>query len=353
MGHALGLGHPNLASESGLGGSDTDLTQATPGPNGIFDLDRGSDRLPGTADDLRGDDVNLNWFSINTNDPFTLPAIVDSSTFSRDVSLLPAGDTASANGGRSTAAGLGLAFTESVMQQGTFPDEAQRTLTADDVAGIRFARAGFDRIQGTSDDYNANLEFVGLTSQADILISFSDGVGVDFAATLRNGAQLTATDFTITSSSIVFNSGGNDFDWFFNDILLPPPGDIDGNGVVDSFDVDDFERLRADPQDFAAANPDLPIELVADLDGSGVVDAFDVDDFERLLAQTTAGIPVPTPASAISLLLTGALPFRRRRVARAACPLSFRRRRVALAACPPVGSGGWWMERPRCQPARG
>ncbi|MEO0957880.1 MAG: matrixin family metalloprotease [Pseudomonadota bacterium] len=55
MGHALGLGHSNLASESGLNGRAANFTDSAPGPDGVLNLDDGADNTVGSADDQRGD----------------------------------------------------------------------------------------------------------------------------------------------------------------------------------------------------------------------------------------------------------------------------------------------------------
>lgn len=226
LGHSLGLAHPNLASESGLSGAATNYTKTTDGPDDDaapgsphddYDLNAGADGVIGSADDVRGDDVNLNWFKTADNNPFTLPGsgIIDSSTYSRDIANLPGSDLFSANGGRDVAALLpGVpANTEAVLQQGTSPGEAQRTLAADDVAGIRYAAAGLDEEQGTPDDYTLNLVNVGQTTSADIVIDFDNAVS--FAAASTGGTFLSADHIAVTTALIRFNEG---FNWFFNDV---------------------------------------------------------------------------------------------------------------------------------------
>ncbi len=128
MGHALGLGHPNVGS--GVGTSN--YTASTPAANS----DAGVDGIIGSADDVRGSDVNLNWFRTSNNNPFTIAGTVDLTTYSRDIANLPGTDLYSANPDRDVAADLGFADTEAAMQQGAFWDEIQRTLGHDDVAGI-------------------------------------------------------------------------------------------------------------------------------------------------------------------------------------------------------------------------
>lgn len=225
MGHSLGLAHINLASESGLSGSNRNYTYSTNGANNTFDLDPGADGVIGSADDLRGDDVNMNFFRKSDNDPFN-PSLgtVDSTTYSRDLTDLPTGDSYSANADRAVGSSLSYANTEAVMQQGTFVDEAQRILGADDVAGILYAWTGFDEIAGTADDYTYTLNYAGLDNTADIVIDF-DNAQTGFAVS-QSGGQLFGTNtvtgnrhFGITNSQIFFNDGSN---WFFNDQLAVP-----------------------------------------------------------------------------------------------------------------------------------
>ena len=217
LGHSLGLSHPNV----GGGGVNSDYTAAGVGINGVDDFNSGADGIIGSSDDLRGDDVNFNFFKIEDNDPFSIASVVDGSTYTTNLNSLPGSDTFSANGNRNVAAALGYADTESVLKQGTFANEVQRTLAADDVAGILFANAGLDRITGTADDYSLNLTFAGLTGDADILIDF-DNARTGFAVSSSGATFLSTNDLAITSNDIFFNDG---IDWFFNDVSsVPEPG---------------------------------------------------------------------------------------------------------------------------------
>ncbi len=220
LGHALGLAHPNI----GGSGPGQEFTQACAGFNGVHDLNAGADGIAGSSDDIRGDDVNFNYFQIGVNNPFAaLPSVIDSTTFSNDLADLPSGHTFSANGSRDVAAALGLANTESVLQQGTFAGETQRTLAAPDVVGILLAASGLDEIQGTADDYTYTLEFVGLTDGADILIDF-DNDQTGFAVAQSGGRLLDVNHAAVTTSDIFFNSNVN---WFFNQVSnVPEPGSV-------------------------------------------------------------------------------------------------------------------------------
>ncbi len=209
LGHALGLGHPNLG-DSFLSGSD--YTQATDGANNVFDANPGVDGIVGSADDVRGDDGNLNWFRKSNNDPFSIDPVVDSTTYSVNLADLPAGDLYSANPDRTVADQLfGWTNTESVMQQGGTIDTAERTLGHDDVAGIRYAMSGWDEIQGTADDYTINLIYAGFTDQADITMSMDLTSGAFAAFSVPGGSD---KHVSILGADVHFSFNEN---WFFSE----------------------------------------------------------------------------------------------------------------------------------------
>ena len=221
VGHSLGLAHVNLASESGLSGADAKYAKTNKGVNGVYNLNAGGDGVIGSADDIRGDDVNFNFFEIGVNNPFAVNAIVDSTTYTTDTSLLPVGDNFTAIAGRDVSGLYGAANTESVMMQGSFFGETQRTLAASDVIGIRYAQSGIDELQGTADDYVINLQYTGLTSSADILIDF-DNSQTGFAVSQNSFSSLGSDHWRINNSNIFFNDG---FNWHFNQSLaVPEPG---------------------------------------------------------------------------------------------------------------------------------
>ena len=237
VGHCLGLAHVNLASESGLLGSDRNYTKATDGADNTFGLNPGVDGIIGSADDQRGDDVNLHWFNADNN-PFTLPGTIDASTYSLDAADLPAGDSFAANADRAVGPSFGFANSEAVMQQGTFSNEMQRELIADDVATLELAMSGLDETAGTADDYTIELVYGGKKTGCDINVKTNTSglafcsTGGSFVGTSANGN----IHWRITSADAVFNSN---ISWFFNDVSnaiyqLNIVKDGSGSGVVTS-----------------------------------------------------------------------------------------------------------------------
>lgn len=216
VGHCIGLAHPNHGSESGLVGSPDNGTRSAPGANGVLDQAAGADGLHGSHDDLRGDDVNLLWYVRGQNNPGLLPQVVDGSTMVRALTALPAGHLFAANADRGVMNALGFANTEAVMQQGAGTNESQRHLQHDDLATLLLARAGLDRVAGTSDDYRYALRYVGLldnppNAECNLRVRFDGSTG--FAVCGIGGQVLGNGDLRITGANLAFNSATR---WHFS-----------------------------------------------------------------------------------------------------------------------------------------
>jgi len=113
------------------------------------------------------------------------------------------------------------------MQQGTFPDEAQRTLNHDDVATLRFAMSGIDEIAGTADDYSINLIYSGQVPPggADIVVDF-DSSRTGFATTSFSSNTISGNHHRITLAQIFFSDEVN---WFFNPHTVLLANFVNGN----------------------------------------------------------------------------------------------------------------------------
>ncbi|MGJ8664711.1 MAG: hypothetical protein ACSHWU_13735, partial [Marinicella sp.] len=212
VGHCIGLAHPNLGSQTGVSGVNTNYTNSTDGVDDEFDFNDGSDNIIGSDDDLRDDDQNLFWFNDAVNNPFVLSPPYGASNYTRDLIDLPGGDNYAANPDRAVGAALGFTNSEAVMQQGTFNDEAQRQLGADDEATLRLAMSGADEIQGNADDYTIVLSYGGIASGCDININ-NDPTYTGFAVCGVGGTFVNGTHVAITTASIRTNPSSN---WFFN-----------------------------------------------------------------------------------------------------------------------------------------
>lgn len=213
LGHCIGLGHPNV----GFGGGDgnEEFTQSTRGADGIPNFNKGIDGVAGTADDIRGDDINTHYFHTSTNNPFSELVTIDSSSYSNDVTQLPMGDMFAANASRaaSNLPRYRTPFTEAAMQQGAFEAEVQRTLSHDDVSTLRYAMSGLDGIQGSADDYRIVLRDGGISSSTACDIDISMNAAMTGFAACNAVPTFMGDNIGIQSSSVFFNPNVN---WYYN-----------------------------------------------------------------------------------------------------------------------------------------
>ena len=257
IGHCLGMAHANLGNQSGVTGNNQNYTNTTDGLDDTFGFGAGLDGIIGSSDDIRGDDGNLFWFRKASNNPFTIAPIIDSSTYSRTLSDLPAGHNFAANPDRSVGSLLGFPNTEAAMQQGSFFDEAQRTLGHDDIATLSYAASGVDEVAGNADDYTTTLQFGGISStNCDISLSITSTTGLAFC---HVGGEIVGSNHLriapplgLAAADIQF---GQNFNWFFNNQLI---GDTDGDGLTDTEEA----TLGTDPNNI-------------DTDGDGLIDGID------------------------------------------------------------------------------
>jgi len=221
LGHANGLAHTDLggdAPEKGVLDDPVWATFSREGVNGKFDLNAGLDGLAGTPDDLRGDDVNLNWHN-PLNDPFVLTGLTG---YSRSLGTLPIGDSYSANGSPVMSFFTGdmvqspFTLTQSVMNWGVESQTDVRTFAADDVAMYGIAQMGLDHLPGTSDDYTTVYSYEGFSKggECDVVLDFDSAIADDsLGVTFVVAQQLDATNSVIAAQQLVFFN--DDVNWFF------------------------------------------------------------------------------------------------------------------------------------------
>jgi hypothetical protein len=63
----------------------------------------------------------------------------------------------------------------------------------------------------------------------------------------------------------------------------PQRGDLNGDGVIDGFDIEPFVLALTDPAGFAMQHPLVPRFCAADANGDGAVDGFDIEPFIAIL----------------------------------------------------------------------
>ena len=271
LGHCTGLGHTNLSSTSGVMVNDQDYAPTTNGQNNAFDLDPGNDEVPGSADDVRGDDKNFAWFQKNVNNPFTVGSTVDSSTYSILLEDLPSGDSFVASAAREVGNLMGYPNSEAVMQQGTKSGEVQRILGHDDVAMRKLAMSGIDRTQGTSDDYTLKLNYLGVSNSPSCNIQIvinlpTSGVSQCFADRFAAGSNGSG-HWRLNYTTIRLDTDTN---WFFNQVSNAI--DTDNDSILDFIE-------NATCTDIADADTDDDglSDGTEDANQNGVVDAGETD----------------------------------------------------------------------------
>ena len=223
LGLCLGLDDPSDGSG---------FTRATNGTNDTFDLDPGSDTVPGTADDNRNDDGSLFWFRIADNLPFNQSPTVDSTTFGRDSASLPEGDNFPNTTTRAVALQLGVVGTEGVMVSSLQPGEAKRELTWDDEATLRYGESGLDELASTADDYQTRLVYVGVSDSCDIRVTFEKQEDL-VACPGFLGSVGGPDDGHFTANLLGFMAFSDSVNWYFDD---------HGALFLDGFETGDSSR---------------------------------------------------------------------------------------------------------------
>ncbi len=66
-------------------------------------------------------------------------------------------------------------------------------------------------------------------------------------------------------------------------IAIGLPGDLNGDGAVNAFDIDAFILALTAPAEYAVQYPELDPVLLGDLNGDGTLNAFDIDPFVNVL----------------------------------------------------------------------
>ncbi len=314
IGHCLGLGHANAASESGLSGNAGNATRATDGSNNVFDVNDGADNIFGSSDDIRGDDVNLHWYRIANNDPFTIDTVIDQTTYARDLASLPVGHSFAASANRDVANLLGYGGdTEAIMKQGTSKGEAQRTIGHDDLATLLYGASGQDEQSNTSDDYTITLEYGGIsTTNCDISMSFTSTPSLAFCGTTGTFLRPSNQQHTVvTSANIEF---GDSYGWFFNPdtVNQPPALAVIGDQLVAENAIANLQLSAIDPEGDAITYSASGLPAFATLtdlnDGTATLDiaplTADAGYYTITITVTDNGLPNVSSQETFTLTVT-------------------------------------------------
>lgn len=225
VGHCLGMDHNTLGpSEVNTGDfSHPSLYYGNtlPGPNATLNVGAGADAVRATRDDVRGDDINRNWFRKGVNNPFEAPpATIDRGTHSVLLSELPGGHDfveqatsfGPCNGGQPNSSSLrGQPTTQNTMFPVLCTNRFLRELSPDDVTTLRIAQAGRDGAQAVAtDNYKPKLEVVPPGPNCDIVVKFVNNAGFAFC---QVGGQFLGSDIVISGAEARFQ---RTVDWHFN-----------------------------------------------------------------------------------------------------------------------------------------
>ncbi|MFU8806759.1 MAG: hypothetical protein ACNA8W_23325 [Bradymonadaceae bacterium] len=249
LGHCLGIEHPHLDSQSpGVTSNQRGYTKSWQGPNLTFNLNPGADGVQGTHLDVRGDDLGFHWFFKEHNNPFILEEVIDSTTYGIFHEDLPDGHNFAANANRFVGAAYGYPSTQSVMVQGIVAGSAVHSLAADEIATLRFAASGIDRIQGTEDDYNIVIEFIGESDTCDIRVK--KGYSEFASCYISNPSNIPDTGgrhFRLNDTEIRLGTSSV-FAWHFNQVsnegTFPEPEDPCADWDPEIIFQDGFEECE-------------------------------------------------------------------------------------------------------------
>lgn len=225
IGHcAMGLDHTTLTIDTDDPDTIKEATSYTVsygGTSAFMGLLPGADTVRGSKDDTQlaqggGRATNVHWFRRADNDPFVVDSTaIDSATYSRALTQLPAGSTYTANANIGVANLLGYSQSNTVMQRSFVRTQALFDLSADDVNTVRMSRTGLNRVVGPAgagnDDHAIQLEVVSCAVAHDIEVS-AGAIPVNGRCSMvvdyifPADPHAVAQDFRIISGAVTLNS---------------------------------------------------------------------------------------------------------------------------------------------------
>lgn len=237
LGHCMGLDHhvmgPSEVSctvgSTCVNNPHLFFSNTDRGGNNVYDADDGADNARGTSDDARGDDTNMVYFRIGSNNPFVDAPIADRTTYTQSPTY-PGADTAPemvsnfspcVQGTATSNTGLanGQPATTDIMVPILCTANVVRDLSPNDRTMFRIARAGRDGTVGTSDDYTTTLNFLGTDQTGcDIQVRFVAGSGFfcSVGLTTLSGGDTSIVDHNDPDPFPGVVTLDRSVTWFFN-----------------------------------------------------------------------------------------------------------------------------------------
>jgi alpha-amylase len=186
------------------------------------------------------------------------------------------------------------------------PDSASKTYMGSNVPGN-----GLGLLSGGSNPFGVELAFdnsntAGITD-SDVSGALTATTGIEAEIPLED-LGLTANAQGVVRIGVMLQSSGDvsnqwlpglgggypnpgftpDMTFYpgnqFAVVPLSAPGDVNCDGLVNSFDIDPFVQALLAPGDYATAFPDCDISL-ADMNRDGMANSFDIDPFVDLILQ--------------------------------------------------------------------
>ncbi len=117
---------------------------------------------------------SVSWFRRSDNNPVLIDnTVIQQASFSRSITVLPAGSNYAASANEFVASSLSHPGTQSLMYSKIGSGTRLSGLVADDVNMVRFAMTGADRVAATADDYTIHLALEFDCANAEVELAFA------------------------------------------------------------------------------------------------------------------------------------------------------------------------------------
>lgn len=171
------------------------------------------------------------------------------------------------------------------------------------------------------------------TPNADVTVANNDGliaIPIDVDAGLATGPTRVAdraisfildpeySGFVNTANALLTNTNNFPHVGGTLQIRQSRPGDTDGNGLINGFDISGFVSVLADATAYQNARPWMRVRYISDFDGNNLINGFDIPGFVAALSAGSpdvgpAAVPEPATWSLVAMVASLGLVVARRR----------------------------------------